>query len=177
MGETNNYNGIQPSGEDFRWLPFEEAFTWEKGLPYNSNTEYIVRFFSIRDPDAEPGKIKRLLALDDAAFMEARSLPGFGTYWHDDKLEYGVGLPFCLWDSPEAAQYAASQAKHRLAVNEGLDLYSYYEVSAYFVHRQSEAVVFEQTYLRPIGNIAFAGAKIIRDIYNNQDGENLPLAA
>lgn len=132
---------IQPVHEGFRDLDLPDAFSWEAGIHETAlRGLYVVSFWSARNLEAPQGMIDRLLELDHDAFEEAKGMPGFRTYWHDDDLSpEGRGLSFCLWDSQEDAKYAAIQPEHLKAVKyargEGREVYHSYDLKRHHIFR------------------------------------------
>jgi hypothetical protein len=130
------------------------AFTWDDGI-FDTSPDglYVVAFLSIRNLDSHPSSIDRLLQLDHDAFEEARKMPGFGTYWHDDDLAPdGRGLSFCLWQSKEQARKAAAQPKHQAAVayamGEGRGVYRHYSVGGHHLHKTEGGLLFIPAVMR-----------------------------
>jgi heme-degrading monooxygenase HmoA len=141
---------INPVHARFRELEVPEAFSWQAGVQETALSGlYAVAFRSQRNLTAGAAKITCLLELDYEAFEEAKLMPGFITYWHDDDLSAeGHGLSFCLWDSKTDAKNAAQQPKHHDAVlyarGEGREVYHSYDIETFNIYRfAGGSVIFE----------------------------------
>jgi hypothetical protein len=145
MGITKTIEAVQPASEDFRDLPIAEAFTWENGLPIGYH--YLVNFLSLRNPDAPLPLVEELWTHDSEASEEAKRLPGYEHYFHDDVLSPELlGSSWCLWETQEAALYASHQSKHMAAVKFMRDnptVYLDYAVNRYAVNYNGDSLKFE----------------------------------
>lgn len=143
MALENNYEKIQPSGEDFRTLPLPKAFKdWEHAVKQTPKKGlYFVSFFSVGSLD------ELLLKLDEQAAAEASKMPGFHYYYPDTRCN-GKALSFCIWESAEDARQATIQPSHRAAVEyiEKEKPYQKYIISGYQVRRIEDQITFDQLF-------------------------------
>jgi hypothetical protein len=151
MGKINNYEAIQPVGDNFRELPIKEAFTWQDGLVIDGITRSLYNFRSRFNLAVDPSKIGELYKLDGEASEEASLMPGYEHYFHDDDLsDEGLGSSFCIWSSDEQAFIASKQPKHEAAKayirGEGKDVYLEYHLDRYYLMRDEAGIHFTPIY-------------------------------
>ncbi len=136
---------ILPLDTDYATRPIAEGFDWSSALGgCHFDRLYLVVFRSVRRPTAD---LDLLLEHDDRAYAEALESGGLLRYFKGHANERRECLSFCLWETREQAQKAASAGSHRSAAGISVEMYESYLLDRYWLKKvvgaAGERLVFD----------------------------------
>lgn len=135
---------VQPLRDDYRDLPVEDGFNWNKLIAEVIEARgiiqpdyYLVVFRSTKLPDA--GLTDYLTMLDRASLEEAKdSLPGALLHYYAGEVDEATNkaMSWCLWTDQASAREAIHSPIHTQAIRAARDgkLYDEYKVERHLIH-------------------------------------------
>ena len=114
-------------------LPIEQGFNWQDCFgDIDEGSWYLVVFRSRHQPGIDK---ERLTLYDEFAQQEARQSPDFLFYFMGTPNEQRHCLSFCLWNSQNHAQTAATRPAHQRAQKLTSEMYEWFKLERYVVKK------------------------------------------
>lgn len=126
--------------DHYMLLPIEKGFDWQGCfIDVEAGEWYVVVFRSKHRYAADEDFLNWL---DRKATEAAQKTPGFLYYFTGTPLLTGECLSFCLWQNRQAAIAGAAHPEHRVAIEQGINSFEYYELERHVIRKHADMLTF-----------------------------------